>query len=539
MENSAELLINYIEELRGMEDLKTELAIEEIIEDIKYFDEKSKKTLYDKLLKKLEYEQSNKMIHNTLMCIKSMETDNKRRILDIGNINETSQNPKLIIELIKIYFNDNENFYDNLELMKRNLGSNNSELQNYIIKIIGNKKINHLSPDLLLIFDDVIEILKNETYLFQYSGNIDDLFYSLEFKRNNHFIKFFNILPINSSNLPDIKEYNKKIKKYISDIYLSHDPSNYCDKNNTLISIKEKMIRDLLNKVNILINCFISMNSALLFSKLKDLIKITLPIVSFKVSSNNLHSKTLSYSLYEKISNFSNISNISNISEFSDMSSISDLNDNGIKKFKSLSYYYLGKYGGKTFEEEGINFLYQKFKIEEDEEIKISIIHAMGNTRCNSAKKILFKIASDNIFYFYALSALLKIGGEDIENYIIKQLNSGNSRRILFTTFFIPYLNNEIFRTITINLLKEYKQPLIIRQSLWIIRKIKIIDALPHVINKFFETKNDEIRNEARSIMLDFGQDTLKFLEKRINYYKSPKKNILSDIMNEIENLIN
>jgi hypothetical protein len=201
---------------------------------------------------------------------------------------------------------------------------------------------------------------------------------------------------------------------------------------------------------------------------------------------------------------------------------------------KSLLFKYLGLFGNRK----DLDFLVYRFKIEKGYEVRIAIIYALKllNNEKGEIIETLKEIDKDEKFSFYALSCLIEIGGEEIEQYILNQLYLGNLRRIFLISFFIPILKNRAFDKFAIDLL-SYKQPLFIRRGLWIIKKKKIADAIPLIINHIF-SENIELKNDAIETLLVFRGKSLPFLRKNVNYYGDEKKTVILELINTIENKI-
>ena len=124
------------------------------------------------------------------------------------------------------------------------------------------------------------------------------------------------------------------------------------------------------------------------------------------------------------------------------------------------------------------SFLLTQFHQELSELAKIAIIHKLSESpntiNFTNINKFLKEIAKDDNYYAFAVASMVKIGGEDVKKYILSELSSGKYRRVFFTTYFLPYLNYpEKTYDAIIQDLFTYKQPLILKQALWVVRKKK------------------------------------------------------------------
>lgn len=401
------------------------------------------------------------------------------------NLNEEKSNLTInrVLKLIFRHFDtDNEAIADLLV-------KGDFDLQNHIIGLIGREKKTKYIPELKKLFLESLKVLHKETDLFENK---------LSFNKKQ-IGKYYEI----NSLLPEVTEYNDYLNKYIENGRIKEDLVDLIKRNDYSFSkIKSKLVNQLIHKLTIIIECFIDLDSSDLLKITRELVKI-LSIISIT-------------SIYSPALNF-----------------IDEINYK-LKKMASLSLFYLGKYG--TSRKDAL-FLCSLFP-HRDENFNISLIYAMAGFKKNARNyDFLFnrlkEIAERHEFYFYALSSMVKIGFVGIEKYILEQLQSKNSRKILLTTFFIPYIefNIQTMEQIALNLLKR-KQALIIRQALWIILKKKIKNAIPQVMNLAF-SENEAIKNEARNLLVKFGSGSYAIMKKRINYYGNKRKKVLMRLMKQ------
>jgi hypothetical protein len=362
------------------------------------------------------------------------------------------------------------------------------DLQNHIIGLIGREKKTKYIPELKKLFLESLKVLHKETDLFENKLSFN----------NKQMGKYYEI----NSSLPEVTEYNDYLNKYIENGRIKEGSVDLIKRNDYSFSkIKNKLIKQLIHKLTLITECFIDLDSSELLKITRKLVKI-LSIISI----NSIYSPALNF-----------------LDEF----------NYKLKKMASLSLFYLGKYGNRK----DALLLCEAFP-HRDENFNISLIYAMAGFKKNARNyDFLFnrlkEIAVVDNYYFYALSSMVKIGFLGIEKYILEQLQSKNSRIILLTTFFIPYIEFSIqtMEQIALNLLKR-KQALIIRQALWIILKKKIKTAIPQVLNLAF-SDNEAIKNEARNLLVKFGSGSYAVMKKRINYYGNKRKKVLMRLMKQ------
>ncbi|MHA1729914.1 MAG: hypothetical protein ACTSWY_14465 [Promethearchaeota archaeon] len=494
MDSYSAVLTDWIEQLRSTDDkLRVEIAIEDIVGFINELGEKKQVNVVYFLLKKLESEKSDKMIKNTLNCITQLD----RKIITFHEILGLTQNSKLIDGITELY--PDQQFLMDISKEKKiianKLNSKNSEVQNSAIKLIGkwrSKGSNNPNYE-----DKLIEIMKN--LFFESIQTLENIIILFQKNLNKDKSKLIDSISCKiQSFLPEVYEYNSILEKYVKE---NRNSSFFAG---TISNIKNTLIHKIITKIKLIIDCFINLNSAALLRFIRNLVSHVRP---------KCHSKDFNLFNNENYERFENKINI--------------------LKIKILCYYYLGNLGNKY----DLYILSRNFKLETDENIKISIIYAMGNLKKVKPRLVFEKlkeIASDDLFYFYAVSSMLKLEAPGIYEFILDQLESNNIRKVLLTTFFFPYLKNNVdFETISFKLL-EFKQPLIIRQALWIIKEKHIIKAIPNVV-AFIFSENSKISKDAHEVLLDFGKHSLDFLKSRINYYGVEKKEILMGIMKKIE----
>ncbi len=187
-------------------------------------------------------------------------------------------------------------------------------------------------------------------------------------------------------------------------------------------------------------------------------------------------------------------------------------------------------------------YLLKQFYQDISEIVKIAIIHRLSEPRKNSDFKhintFLQDIAKDDDYFAFAVASMVKIGGDDVKRYILKELSSGKYRRVFFTTYFLPYLNypSDIYDAIIQDLL-TYKQPLILKQALWVIRKKKLSQYVTQAIKLLFHD-NEQVRIEAQKVLLEAPAiKTIDHLTKNINYYGPEKQEVISHLIAKLRKL--
>ncbi len=400
------------------------------------------------------------------------------------NLNDEKSNLTInrVLKLIFRHFDtDNEAIADLLV-------KGDFNLQNHIIGLIGREKKTKYIPELKNLFLESLEVLRRETNFFDNQLSLN----------NKQIGEYFVI----NSLLPEVTEYNDYLNKYIENGRIKEGSVDLIKRNDySFLKIKSKLVNQLIHKLTLITECFIDLNSSELLKITRKLVKI-LSIISI----NSIYSPALNF--------------------------LDDFNYK-LKKMASLSLYYLGTFGKRKDA-----LLMCEIFPHRDENFNISLIYALAGFKKNTGNygflfKKLKEIATMDNYYFYTLSSMVKIGFVGIEKYILEQLKSKNSRKILLTTFFIPYIDFGIqaLEQITLNLLKN-KQPMIIRQALWIILKKKIKNAIPQVMNLAFSS-NEDIKNEARNLLVKFGSGSYAVMKKRINYYGNKRKKVLMRLMKQ------
>ncbi len=192
--------------------------------------------------------------------------------------------------------------------------------------------------------------------------------------------------------------------------------------------------------------------------------------------------------------------------------------------------------------EQNKSFLLRQFNQASSERAKIACIHKLSETSERYNKKFLCdlitEIAQDDNYYSYAVASLVKIGGNEGKKYILNELSSGKYRRVFFTTYFLPYLNfdEEIYDAVIEDLL-TYKQPLILKQALWVIRKKQMSKYLPHAIKLLFH-ENKLVNQEAQKVVLEAPYaKSIDHLTRTINYYGPDKQQIISHLIAKLRKL--
>jgi len=207
---------------------------------------------------------------------------------------------------------------------------------------------------------------------------------------------------------------------------------------------------------------------------------------------------------------------------------------------KKISYVISQLFYNIALEGNNTLFLLSQFQYESSDSVKIAIIHKLcePSTAIDSGNiiKLLREIAKDDNFFVYTLASMVKIGGLDVINYILSELKSNKCRRVFFTTYFLPYLDlpSGTLREIVQELLK-FKQPLILKQALWVIRKTQSSEQITHVVKLLFHD-NEQVRNEAQKVLLE-APNSLDHLTKTMHYYGPEKQEILSHLIAKLSKL--
>ncbi len=83
--------------------------------------------------------------------------------------------------------------------------------------------------------------------------------------------------------------------------------------------------------------------------------------------------------------------------------------------------------------------------------------------------------------------------------------------------------------------LLKFKQPLILKQALWVIRKTQSSEQITHVVKLLFHD-NEQVRNEAQKVLLE-APNSLDHLTKTMHYYGPEKQEILSHLIQKLSKL--
>ncbi|MHA1111991.1 MAG: hypothetical protein ACTSRE_12865 [Promethearchaeota archaeon] len=186
------------------------------------------------------------------------------------------------------------------------------------------------------------------------------------------------------------------------------------------------------------------------------------------------------------------------------------------------------------------SYLLRQFKFESSERVKIAIIHKLSeigeNIDSQPIISLLKDIGQDDNYFAFAVASLVKIGGDTVKNYILDEINSKKYRRVFFTTYFLPYLDfpDEIYDEVIRNLFK-YKQPLILKQALWVVRKKKLCGYVIQATKLLFHD-NDQVRNEAQKVLLE-SPNSIDHLTKTMNYYGPEKQEVISHLISKLRKL--
>lgn len=205
-----------------------------------------------------------------------------------------------------------------------------------------------------------------------------------------------------------------------------------------------------------------------------------------------------------------------------------------ISKVISQFFYNIAMLGGNT------PYLLRKFQFVQSEQVKIAIIHKLSEIGEKADPcpliTILKEIAKDDNYYAFAVASLVKIGGSEVKKYILDEIYSQKYRRVFFTTYFLPYLNfpDEVYDVVIQNLFK-YKQPLILKQALWVIRKRKITKYVTQATKLLFHD-NDQVRKEAQKVLIE-SPNSIDHLTKTMNYYGPEKQEVISHLISKLRKL--
>ncbi len=217
-----------------------------------------------------------------------------------------------------------------------------------------------------------------------------------------------------------------------------------------------------------------------------------------------------------------------------DIYSLYDPTKSKLSKVVSQYFYNIAILGENT------SYLLRQFKREPSERAKIAIIHKLSeigeNTDPHSILSLLQEIAKDDNYFAYAVASMVKIGGDTVKKYILDEINSKKYRRVFFTTYFLPYLDfsEETYDEVIQNLFK-YKQPLILKQALWVVRKKKL-DMYVSQATKLLFHDNNQVRNEAQKVLLE-TPNSLDHLTKTMNYYGPEKQEVISHLISKLRKI--
>lgn len=186
------------------------------------------------------------------------------------------------------------------------------------------------------------------------------------------------------------------------------------------------------------------------------------------------------------------------------------------------------------------SFLVSQFRFESREQIRVAILHKLSEIpkemKSGCVLPFLKEIAEDDNYFAFAVASMVKIGGEDVKQYVLNEVRSDKYRRVFFTSYFLPYLDlpPDTYDEIIQNLL-TYKQPLILKQALWVVRKKKLSNYVNRAIKLLFHD-NEQVSSEAQKVLLEVP-DSIELLEKAVNYYGPDKKEVISHLITRLRKL--
>lgn len=490
--------------------VKSALIKEEIVSNITILEDMQKEIIINQLIGIADESPNPSFIEKIIQIIDRILYYKGDNALNFVQILKKVKNQHTISVILRNIAHKNNELRD---LIPFGLESDNLLIHNFTIEHIGKLQLTEFYDNLKEIFINCINILKNETNLFEITKE------KLNNPENDFFIKSDEIRKISDKiQMPEIIEFNNELNILINQS-LQNIPNNsfFAINKKSPYVIKKILIRNIIYKLNILIEQFIYTNQPFALNIIRELTN-KMQISNITISDEKLKLDVIVKIIENKIEK--------NYSEITD----TELNI----KMRALLYKYLGHFGNLN----DLDFLAYRFKVERSYEVRISIINAMKfiHDERNQIIEILKEIDKDDKFSFYAISNLIDIGGEEVERYLLNQLSLGNLRRIFLISFFVPVLKNVAFDKFAIELL-NYKQPLFIRQGLWIIKKKKLTDAIPLIISLLF-SENVEVKNDAIKTLKEFRSKSLPFLRKNINYYGDEKKTVLLDLIDSIENTI-
>ncbi|MBD3353688.1 MAG: hypothetical protein GF364_19545 [Candidatus Lokiarchaeota archaeon] len=512
--------------LATADDLESEIIIDDLIELYNRIDERGKQQIKDLFLFKLEKEKSNLLVNNLLLCIKKINKSSQNMRISLKDIIKISPNGRIIDNLIELYSNESE-FTDTF--IEECFFSRIPALQNFalkLIKYVRSKELNiKIFREIAKIIHEIIDILLNSVNIFS------DKEITCEYKSSAYHLDIYKTSCINkiSASCSEVVKFNKKLDDLINGKYI---------KKNDAKELKIALIESLIKKLNIIINSYIDTVNGELLENIRVLIK------RFRINKfiDNEFSD-MNYYFLDDVNKeeyfkywISHVVNNKHKQENED-----DRKPNSvIHLLKLILYRYIGVFG----EKEDINILIKRFKLEENRRVLIEVINSLGKigersldiTSRHRILKILEDIGNNERFFYYTTKNMLKIDKEQTTKFIIGQIYSKKPRKIVLASLFIPDLNDERFDKIIINWLK-YKQPLIVRQALWVIKKKKQYNAIPYIIEHLF-SDNSKIKNDAIDTCLNLKENTLIYLKKHVNYYSPERKLILNNIMQRIQNKI-
>ncbi|MHA1870759.1 MAG: HEAT repeat domain-containing protein, partial [Promethearchaeota archaeon] len=185
--------------------------------------------------------------------------------------------------------------------------------------------------------------------------------------------------------------------------------------------------------------------------------------------------------------------------------------------------------------DEIFKFLTTFFSSELDEDFKILTLLIIGKIKKRSAVDFLKTASLDDKLLYFALISLMDNNKKEFSELVLTNLNSNKMRRKIMSSLFVPYILPEYnMRLIeTLKKLLENKQSLALRQALWIIRKRKIYELLPQIINFIFD--NDErVQREAYKTLMELKPKSYDLLKKRVNYYNMKNKEIIIKLIKDL-----
>lgn len=507
-----ELPKNWIERLETSDEVMAEIVIDDISYLAAELKEKQQKVLVSHILDNIKLRKSEKIIKNGMKLLKSLQDTVEIDIFVDYDLTELNQNPEMISKLLETFIQQ-----DSLcRVIDNFLESDDSEMQNFIIGLIGQHQKMRYRDRLFELLIKYIDSLKSITELFNFELKISARKRMADLRTINGFLNL-DTVKIIDSDLAEVKKYNIMVRKYLNRENIEEFVPITKDLPVPSL-IKRDMIIGLLEKTIILLGTLLQLGSIDIRPLIEGFVMRLLP---FKSSGKLQILKKPYFLSLEKI-----------------LSMEIDVMDRSVEflfdKLKILCYLCLGRTGNiDTFP-----LLSDRFHIEMNEECKVSILHAIGSLNGIKNERVEFLInqSKDEKYYFHSLAGLLKIGGSDVEDFIYSQLKDGSPRKVLLSSFFVPYMEDSRFDQVGLDLL-QYKEPLLIRQGLWIVKKRKTEGAVPYIVDLIL-SEDTKISEEAIKTLDAFREMGIRHIKRKINYYGEDKQIILREILADLESKV-